>query len=108
MASLALASFDVILVGIVWGCLHDGAHTLQRELYVWLARLVKADLLLPELQSLRGIGHEAAAVRQSRLKLFDSPKKVRSAGFPFLTVPAWMHLPPSLNPLLAPGCLRSR
>src|ERR1017187_5978242 len=85
MASLALASFDVILVGIVWGCLHDGAHTLQRELYVWLARLVKADLLLPELQSLRGIGHEAAAVRQSRLKLFDSPKKVRSAGFPFLT-----------------------
>src|ERR1035441_10616644 len=40
MASLALASFDVILVVIVWGCLHDGAHTLQRELYVWLARLV--------------------------------------------------------------------
>src|ERR1039458_10409905 len=40
MASLALASFDVILVVIVWGCLHDGAHPLQRELYVWLARLV--------------------------------------------------------------------
>src|ERR1017187_6381318 len=63
MASLALASFDVILVVIVWGCLHDGAHTLQRELYVWLARLVKAHLLLPERQPLRSIGHQAAAVR---------------------------------------------
>jgi hypothetical protein len=37
MASLALASFDVILVGIVWGCLHDGAHSFERELCVRLA-----------------------------------------------------------------------
>src|ERR1017187_4573221 len=107
IASSALAPLHVLVV-IVWGCLHDGAHSFERELFVRLAGVVEVELLLPEGEPLRRVRHQAAAIRPSRFEFFDSPKEVRSPGFPFLTVPAWIHLPPSLNPLLAPRCLRSR
>ena len=63
-----------IAVIVVWDCLTDGAHALQRKRNVFLASLVEVELFLPERQPFRGIGHQAAAVRPSRFEFFDSPK----------------------------------
>jgi len=56
--AVALHPDSLYVTGVfIWGCLHHGAHTLQRELYVWLTRLEKVELLLPELQPFRRMRH---------------------------------------------------
>src|ERR1039458_4438702 len=66
IASSALASLYVLVV-IVWGRLHNGAHALQRELCVRQPSAVGAELFLPEQQPFRRVRSQAAAVRPSKL-----------------------------------------
>src|ERR1035441_2216303 len=61
IASSALASLYVLVV-IVRGRLHNGAHALQRELCVRQPSAVGAELFLPEQQPFRRVRSQAAEI----------------------------------------------